>query len=177
MLLKVVRICNSQTNCNYLKNQKLFLTFLFHFLNLYQILNFLKKTWLSHLLYCRNYRLLISWLDHSPKSAVSEHTLTLNMWKLPWKLVKCLWECFNHVFSLFSGNIIWKMSLLLLGEILGVFVNTLTSDDKYPVQGCENLQLQFKCNYLKNETLYFNFCSISGFYIKFWTFWHKTWWS
>ena len=29
----------------------------------------------------------------------------------------------------------------MLGEILGVFVNTLTADGKYPVQGCENLQL------------------------------------
>ena len=28
-----------------------------------------------------------------------------------------------------------------LAEIVGVFVNTLTSDGKYPVQGCENLEL------------------------------------
>ena len=27
------------------------------------------------------------------------------------------------------------------GEMLGLSVNTLTSDGKYPVQGCENLQL------------------------------------
>ena len=33
------------------------------------------------------------------------------------------------------------MSPLVLGEILAVFVNTLTADGKYPVQGCENLQL------------------------------------
>ena len=33
------------------------------------------------------------------------------------------------------------MSSLVIGEILGVFVNTLTADGKYPVQGCENLQL------------------------------------
>ena len=33
------------------------------------------------------------------------------------------------------------MSPLVLGEIVGVFVNTLTSDGKYPVQGCENLEL------------------------------------
>ena len=30
---------------------------------------------------------------------------------------------------------------LVLGEILGVFVNTLTADDKYRVQDCENLPL------------------------------------
>ena len=29
----------------------------------------------------------------------------------------------------------------MLGEILGVNVNTLTADDKYPDQNCENLQL------------------------------------
>ena len=30
---------------------------------------------------------------------------------------------------------------LVLGEILGVFVNTLTADEKYRVQDCENIQL------------------------------------
>ena len=34
----------------------------------------------------------------------------------------------------------WKISLLLKLEILGVFVNTLTADDKYPVRGCENFK-------------------------------------
>ena len=33
------------------------------------------------------------------------------------------------------------MSPAVLGESVGVFVNTLTADGKYPVQGCENLQL------------------------------------
>ena len=32
------------------------------------------------------------------------------------------------------------MSPLVLAEILGLFVNTLTADDKYRVQDCENLQ-------------------------------------
>ena len=33
------------------------------------------------------------------------------------------------------------MPTLVLGEILGVFVKTLTADAKYPAQNCENLQL------------------------------------
>ena len=33
------------------------------------------------------------------------------------------------------------MSPLVLGEMLGMFLNTLTDDGMYPVQGCENLQL------------------------------------
>ena len=30
---------------------------------------------------------------------------------------------------------------LVLGEILGVFLKTLTADGKYPIPDCENLQL------------------------------------
>ena len=41
-------------------------------------------------------------------------------------------------FSSFLGKLIWKMSHLVLCEILGVFVNTLTTDAKYPVEDGEN---------------------------------------
>ena len=34
-----------------------------------------------------------------------------------------------------------KISPLVLSEILEVFVNILTADDKYPVQDCEKLRL------------------------------------
>ena len=43
ILLKIVRICNSQFKCNYVGNKKLFLNFLFSFWNLHEILNILKK--------------------------------------------------------------------------------------------------------------------------------------
>ena len=33
------------------------------------------------------------------------------------------------------------MSPIVSGEMLGLSLNTLTSDGKYPVQGCENVQL------------------------------------
>ena len=42
-LLKIVRIYNSQFKCSYLKNQKYFQNFFFHFWNLRLILNILKK--------------------------------------------------------------------------------------------------------------------------------------
>ena len=37
------------------------------------------------------------------------------------------------------GKLLWKMSPTVRGETLKVFFNTLTSDDKYPVQDCEYL--------------------------------------
>ena len=43
ILFKIVRICYSQFKCNYPKNEKLLLNFLFHFWNLRQILNILKE--------------------------------------------------------------------------------------------------------------------------------------
>ena len=44
-------------------------------------------------------------------------------------------------FSSFSLNLIWKVSPLVLGEILGVFVNTLTAEGMYAVQDSEKLEL------------------------------------
>ena len=56
-------------------------------------------------------------------------------------LAKSRWEQIYHVFPSFSGNLIWKISPLVIGEVLEVFVNALTADDKYPDQDCKNLLL------------------------------------
>ena len=56
-------------------------------------------------------------------------------------LAKYSWEHFNHVFSSFSEILIQKISPLVLVEILGEFVNTLTVDHKYPFGDCKNLPL------------------------------------
>ena len=44
---------------------------------------FSNKWLLSQLIFIQNYRLWKSWLDHSLKSALSEHALKGNMWKHP----------------------------------------------------------------------------------------------
>ena len=56
-------------------------------------------------------------------------------------LVKSPWDRFYHVFLSLSGKFILKMFLLVLGEILGLFVNTFTTVGKYPVEDCEHLKL------------------------------------
>ena len=91
-------------------------------------------------MYFRYYRLWIDSLEHSLNSPDSEHALTVNMWKRPNGLeisIRGHLSCFSS----FSLKLIWKMSPLVLGEILEVFVNILITDDKYLVQHCENLQL------------------------------------
>ena len=53
------------------------------------------------------------------------------------------------------------MSPLLLGEILRVFVNTLTADGKYPVQECQNLQLPIEMQLSEKRK------SFSKFFVPF----------
>ena len=54
------------------------------------------------------------------------------------------------------------MSPLVSGEMLGLSVNTLISDGKYAVQGCENLQLPIQMQLsVKRKTF-------SDFFFHFW---------
>ena len=58
--------------------------------------------------------------------------------KGPQTLVKAAWEHLYHISPSLWGEMIWKISPSLKCEILGVFVNTLTADDKYGLHDCEN---------------------------------------
>ena len=81
--------------------------------------------------------------------------------KVSQKLTKSPWERFFHVFSSFWGKLIWKMSTIVLGKILGVFVKTLTPDGKYPVQYCQNLQLRIQMQLSEKQK------TLSQFFIQF----------
>ena len=72
-------------------------------------------------------------------------------------LVKSAREHFYHIFSSHWWEKIQKISLLLICEILGVLINKLASNDKYPVQDCENLWLLIQMHYLKNEKNFLKF--------------------
>ena len=45
----------------------------------------------------------------------------------------------------------------MLGEILEMFVNTLTVDGKYPVQRCENLQLPIQRQLYEHQKIFSEF--------------------
>ena len=60
------------------------------------------------------------------------------------RLVNSAWDHFYHIFWLLWEEITWKISPLLNLDILGLFVNTLTANDMYPVRDCENLQLSIQ---------------------------------
>ena len=55
-----------------------------------------------------------------------------------------------------------EISPLIIGEILGLFVNTLTAEDKYPVEDWDNLQLPIQMQLSENSKNFLNF------FLNFW---------
>ena len=69
-----------------------------------------------------------------------------------------------------------KNYVLVVSEILRLFVNILTPDEKYSVSVKTTVSPnQFKCNYLKSKNIFWIFFFISKTYIKFWILWKKRW--
>ena len=54
-------------------------------------------------------------------------------------LLESVQQHFYHISSSLWGKLSWKMSLLVICEILGLFLNTLIVDDKYFLCNSENL--------------------------------------
>ena len=76
-------------------------------------------------------------------------------------LVKSEREHFHHIFSSLLENLIWKISPLVICQMVGWFCNTLTANDKYPVWDCENLSSPIQTELcLKRKT-------ISHFFVPF----------
>ena len=72
-------------------------------------------------------------------------------------LGKSPWQLFCHAFLSLLGKLSWNISSIVLGEILEMFVNTLTVDGKYPVQRCENLQLPIQRQLYENQKIFSEF--------------------
>ena len=65
-------------------------------------------------------------------------------------LVKSVWEHFHQIFSSLWEKLIWKISPLVIREILVAFSKALTANDKYPVRDFENLSSRIQMQlYLK----------------------------
>ena len=97
ILFKVMRICNSQFKCNYLKKKKLFLHFLLHFWILYQILNILKEKMIVIANVFLKLQTVKFFLENLLKTTVSEQALAVNIWKRR----KCFLNCHESAFNTF----------------------------------------------------------------------------
>ena len=147
ILFGIVEIWCFLFKCNYLQNKTFFLNFLFHFWSLHQILNIFKKKMnvianvFPKLQTVKN---LVKPLSRKCRFRTSFVSQRVHGWQ---KLAKSGWEQFYHIFWSLLGEMIRKISPLLKFEILGVFVNTLTTHDKYPVRDCQNLQFPIEMQF------------------------------
>ena len=73
------------------------------------------------------------------KKSRSRPSFDSQLVKVSQTLLKSAWEHFDHLSWWVWGRMSWKTSPLLKFLMIGVFVNTLTPDSKYPFLDCDNL--------------------------------------
>ena len=123
---------------------KTFSHFLFHFLNLQNTLNILKGKIIVIANVFPKLEIVKKFVRTLSKKRRFRKRFESQLVKASQILAKSQWEHFSHVFSSLWGNLIWKMSPLVLGEILGVFVNKLTAEGKSPLDNWQNLPLPIR---------------------------------
>ena len=79
---------------------------------------------------------------------------------------KSVWQQFYHILKSLWQRLSSKISLLVIFEILGLFVNTLTANDMdlWIVRIYWN---QFKCDYLRNNFFSDFFAAVCQFSLNF----------
>ena len=86
------------------------------------------------------------------------------------RLPKSARHHYYPIFSSIPGKLSWKKPPSVWYEILSLFVNALTSDDKYSGSNMQNLQQQFQTPLSHKQK------TLSGFFIAFlkcaWSFRH-----
>ena len=71
-------------------------------------------------------------------------------------LVKFGWQHFYQIFQSFWQRLSWEMFLLKICEILWLFVNTLTADDKYSLRYRESLRQTIQVQLSKKQKTFVN---------------------
>ena len=102
ILFNIAGICNSQFKCNYLKNEKLFLNFLFDFWNLHQILNIWKEKMMVIANVFRKLQTVKNFFTPLCKKRLFGTRWDSRHVKVSRILAKSPWECFYHDFSSIS---------------------------------------------------------------------------
>ena len=71
--------------------------------------------------------------------------------KAPQALVKTAWQYFYQISSSLWAKLTWKMSLLVICEILEVTVDTMTAEDKYYLRNSESSLQQIQVQLCKKQ--------------------------
>ena len=136
----IVRTYGNQFKCNYLRNKKIFHDFLHHFWNVLQVLNILKErmTLIADLfLKLGTANDIVRQMPKKPRFRTPFDRQHVKGWQT---LLTSARRQIYQVLPSLRRKWSWKMSLLVISEILGLFVNILTADDKYFLRNSENLR-------------------------------------
>ena len=148
---------NSQFKCIYLKNGIPLINFLFHFWNLHQISNILKKK----IMVIANVFLKLQTVKNFVRPLCKKRRFGTRFDtqhdKVSQILAEFPCEHFYHVFFSFWEKLVWNISPVLLGEILGMFLNTLSADGKYPIRDWENLPLAMQMQLSEKRKTFLQF--------------------
>ena len=144
-----------QLELHYLKNKRFFLQFLLLFSNLHQIYNLSKKK--VSLLVSVFPKLLtqkevVTWTSKAPcfrtpfgNQRVQEfQTLPKSARHHYYPIVPWIWD-----------KLSWKKCRLVIFEILELFVNTLTTDDKYSSRNTQNLTQQLQTTMSQKQKTFY----------------------
>ena len=143
------------------KKQQYLLNSLLRFLNLDQILIIFRKkmTLISYVLpKLETAKDAARWMSKKLRFRTpfnSQHS------KRSQSLQKSPAKNFYHTISWLRGKFSSNMSLLVISKILGLFVNTLTADDKYSFRNSENLRQPITMQLFKKQIFFLNFWCIS----------------
>ena len=79
-------------------------------------------------------------------------------------LLKSSSQHIYHIYWTVPSQLSWKTSLLLTCQLLGLLVNTLAADEKYPVLTRDNLTIPFQMQWAHKEK---TFSQFSSAFLKF----------
>ena len=108
-------------------------------------------------MYFRNYGLRKAWLDKCLKSPVSgtfRESTSLSLLNTVEIYLTPLLSYFSITWKRLSS----KISLLVICEIVGLFVNTLTANDKYSLHNRKNLPQPIQMQLSKKQKKFSQFC-------------------
>ena len=72
-------------------------------------------------------------------------------------LLKCTLQHLDDIHRSLPRKLSWKKSLLLTCQILGLLVNTLATDEKYPVLNRDNLTIPIEMQLSEKQNTFYQF--------------------
>ena len=113
-------------------------------------------------MYIRNYRLPETWLHKCLKKFHLRRPFNKQHSKRSQTLLKPALQHLHYIYWWLRRKLSWKKSVLVICKMLGLFLKTLTADDKYSLLNRDNLTELFQMQLSKKNF----FCQFLSAFLK-----------